>query len=231
MGSEKQPAVEGEKLVRFRTIHVSTLRVDSVTAFDLYIQTREGTDLVLYRQADLPFTQEVLNRLKDHGVEDLFIPDYQEELYFQYIEENLGSYLDDATVEMGEKSQVLYDSTQHVLREILDDPKSGEVVPRSERLVNQIVNFIFSQESAFTNFLKVSSHDYSTYTHSVNVFVYSINLAERVGFGDSDFLFDFGLGCPLHDIGKSLVDREIINCKGPLSNEQWRIMKKHPIWG
>lgn len=231
MGSEEKPSDDGANPGRFRTIHISTLRVDSVTGFDLYIQTRENTDMVLYRQADLSFSQDVLERLKEHGVQDLYIPDYQEELYYKYIEENLESYLLDQTVDPEEKSQVLYDSTQHVVREILDDPKSGDVVPRSERIVKQIVNFMFSQESAFANFLKVSSHDYSTYTHSVNVFVYSITLAERVGMTDPKFLNDFGLACLLHDIGKSLVDREIIHCKGALSSEQWRTMKKHPVWG
>ena len=80
MASEEQPSVDGANPSRFRTIHISTLRLDSVTGFDLYIQTREDTDMVLYRQADLPFTPEVLNRLKEHGVQYLFIPDYQEEL-------------------------------------------------------------------------------------------------------------------------------------------------------
>ncbi|MEW6423914.1 MAG: HD domain-containing phosphohydrolase, partial [Bacillota bacterium] len=35
----------------------------------------------------------------------------------------------------------------------------------------------------------------------------------------------------LHDIGKIEIDRSILNKPGPLDEEEWRILRQHPLWG
>ena len=38
-------------------------------------------------------------------------------------------------------------------------------------------------------------------------------------------------GAYLHDIGKIEIDRAILNNPSQLSDSEWEIMKKHPLWG
>lgn len=212
-------------------IRLAALRIDTVTDFDLYLQTSADSELVLYRQKDLPFDESAKERLEEHRVEELYVPISQEGSYYTYLEENMGSILSDEKLEASEKMEILYDSAQQTVHDILDDPGAGDILPRSQTVVEHVVNFVFSEPTAFGNFLEVASFDYQTFTHSLNVFVYSLNVAQRLGYTDVDVLMEFGTGALLHDIGKSRVTLEILQEKGPLSDAQWVEIKKHPGWG
>ena len=66
--------------------------------------------------------------------------------------------------------------------------------------------------------LRITRNDYYLYPQ-YNVFVFSITLAQRAGAAAG--IEGFGHGRALHDIGKSLIDPSILNCKGKLTLEQW----------
>ena len=202
-----------------------------MTGFDLFLRTERESEPVLYRQHDLSLTQEVLDRLRAHDVEDLYISRGQEDVYYRYIEDQIPMLLADDDVAVPEKTQILYDTAHHMVRDFMNDPGRGDVIPRSKAMVDSVVNFMFKDDTSFSYFLKASSFDYHTYTHSVNVFVYCVTLAQYLGHDDMDFLLEFGTGALLHDIGKSRISDEILKWKGPLSDEQWKIMKMHPTWG
>jgi len=103
---------------------------------------------------------------------------------------------------------------------------------RSEiAVVENTVHFILHDPAVFRNFLAVRSFDHTTYTHCVDVYVYSIALAERLGVEEASDLQVLGTGALLHDIGKSRIDKSILNKNGPLSGDEWTIVRKHPIDG
>ena len=215
----------------YRPILLESLRLDTVTGFDLYIKTSETAEPILYRQHDLPFTVEIKRRLEEHDVEQLLISSTHESQYRKYVEANLSDLLNDSNIELEAKSSILYECAKDVAHDVLNNPEAGDVLPRSQKLVESVADFMFKEEDSFFHFLKTISFDYEVYTHSVNVFVYCITLARHMGFHDMDFLQEFGTAAFLHDIGKSRIDTEILHCMGPLTAEQWRIMQQHPTWG
>ncbi len=79
--------------------------------------------------------------------------------------------------------------------------------------------------------MKITSFDYFTYTHSVNVCTFSIALAQQMGFNEQEFLFELGVGALLHDVGKSKISERILNKRAALNSIEFEIMKKHPKWG
>ncbi len=48
---------------------------------------------------------------------------------------------------------------------------------------------------------------------------------------DKKILTELGLSALLHDIGKIEVPKEILNKPTEFTEEDWRIVRKHPIWG
>ena len=162
-------------------IQVASLRVDTVTDFELYVQSRPGETPVLYRSNDLPFTEDVRRRLAESGIAHLYVHSADEAAYLRYMESNLGAILSDNEIKREVKSTILYGSAQNLVKEVMQDPRSGEAIQRSQQLVENTVNYMFSERAAFENLLRVTSFDYYTYTHSVNVFVFSVSLAQRVG--------------------------------------------------
>jgi HD-GYP domain-containing protein (c-di-GMP phosphodiesterase class II) len=214
----------------FFPIRVASLRVDTIADFDLFIQSHTSQVPVLYREKNLPFTEEDKRRLKENAVTQLYVSGHQAAQYRRYIETNLKSILADSEIPLQERSEVLYTSAMQVVKDVLAEPRAGEVLPRSKQMVENAVWFLFSQARAFENLLKVTSFDYYTYTHSVNVLVFSIGLARQMGYKEASVL-DFGNGALLHDIGKCMIDPAILNFPGKLTSEQWEQIKLHPVYG
>lgn len=71
--------------------------------------------------------------------------------------------------------------------------------------------------------------DRETQGHSQRVLDMTLRLARKLGFTDED-LIHVQRGALLHDIGKMGVPDNILLKEGPLSDEEWEIMRKHPVY-
>ncbi|NUM56791.1 MAG: HD domain-containing protein [Candidatus Hydrogenedentes bacterium] len=216
---------------RFRAVPLSSLRVDTIARFEIHIRTQHQPDPVLYRARELPITAQTLLVLRDRGHKEVLVPADQEPEYQQYIEENLGSILSDESIPIEQRSQVLYESATNLMRYVFEAPRSPDMVKRSKDMVANASAFLQNEKVAFEHLLSLVSFDYYTYTHSVNVFVFSYMLAQYAGFTDPALLRDLGEGALLHDVGKSRLDSSIVQCAGPLTDAQWAEMRKHPTYG
>ena len=216
---------------RLKAVPIACLRADSDPNFDIYIQPKEGVNPVLYRERHLTFSEEVLMRLINNQIDTVYVDREQWPSFQHYVEENLGHVLSDPTIDKGKKAELLYDSAQGLMEEVLEDPRSGDLILRSRELVKHATPFLKSEKGALEELIRVASFDYYTYTHSVNVFMFSNALARQVGVSDDLSLRELGVGTLLHDIGKSRLDPEVVNCRGKLNDEQWHQMKMHPVWG
>jgi putative nucleotidyltransferase with HDIG domain len=222
-------AIKNRTEHRFMPIYLECLRVDSVLDFDLYINV--NNQLVLYRSGNLAFTDRTLGKLLDNRVERLYVAFENRKNYQQYIEKNLDKILADPKITDDKKAGILYDTSTNLVKDVLNNPTLGENIQRSKDLVTQTVDYILQGREAFLNLLKITSFDYYTYTHSVNVCTFSIALAQQLGFSDEAFLHELGIGSLLHDVGKSRISDRILNKRGSLTQIEFEIMKKHPKWG
>ena len=76
----------------------------------------------------------------------------------------------------------------------------------------------------------IESSDTYTYGHSERVASYAVTVAEAMGLEGID-LMTIRVGAYLHDLGKVRVPHEILNKPGKLTNEEFDIMKQHPVYG
>ncbi len=131
------------------------------------------------------------------------------------------------------RTLIIYQSTIRFLKDALSskDYLSGMDMRNAKRLVNQMVdlsghnieNFSFLGLSAIKNF------DEYTYNHSVNVCVLAIAFGNALGLNKRR-LAELGLAALFHDIGKLTIPKKILNKPGQLTNEEWDIMRQHPLF-
>ena len=76
----------------------------------------------------------------------------------------------------------------------------------------------------------VEAKDMYTNGHSLRVADYSVEIAKIAGF-DRDFLRELYIAGLLHDIGKIGISDGILTKEGRLSDEEFAVMKKHPVVG
>ena len=72
--------------------------------------------------------------------------------------------------------------------------------------------------------------DHETAGHALRVTDLTVALGKRLGVGASDRVA-LRWGALLHDIGKIGIPDEILNKPGPLTDEEWAVMKRHPAIG
>ncbi len=215
--------------LHYLPIFLDSLRLDSVLEFDLYIQVNQ--QLVLYRSANLPFTDRTRQKLLDNRIDRLYVSTLDKDHYQRYIEQNLDKVLTDTAIPEKKKAKILYETSAGLVRDVFANPTYGESIGRSHDLVESTIGFILKGRSAFHSLLKISSFDYQTYTHSVNVCTFALALAQQLGYREGQFLRELGIGALLHDIGKSRVSERILNKRSALTPIEFEIMKKHPQWG
>ena len=72
--------------------------------------------------------------------------------------------------------------------------------------------------------------DNETEGHTLRVTEMTVELAQAMGFGDEE-LVNVRRGALLHDIGKIGVSDTILHKPGPLTDEEWVVMRKHTEYG
>jgi putative nucleotidyltransferase with HDIG domain len=71
--------------------------------------------------------------------------------------------------------------------------------------------------------------DRETQGHSQRVLDLTLRLARKMGFPDEEIIH-VQRGALLHDIGKMGVPDNVLLKEGPLNEEEWEIMHKHPVY-
>jgi putative nucleotidyltransferase with HDIG domain len=78
--------------------------------------------------------------------------------------------------------------------------------------------------------LQLKEFDQYTTTHSMNVAVLAMALAEYIGMGAAD-VRGFGVAGLLHDVGKTRIPLDILTKPGKLTPDERDIMSRHPADG
>jgi HD-GYP domain-containing protein (c-di-GMP phosphodiesterase class II) len=143
----------------------------------------------------------------------------------------LNEAIHDRRLNPEKKAKVVYASALKLMERLLLDPSSRNI-GEAKKGVAEIVDLIVSDTETSESLLKITSHDYYTYTHSVNVGVYAIMLAKTHFRGsDGHDMHELGAGFFLHDIGKVRISPSLINKPGRLTTEEMQTMKTHPYQG
>ena len=97
-------------------------------------------------------------------------------------------------------------------------------------LVEDITTSVMRNPGALINLARLKTVDDYTYMHSVAVCALMVALAKQLNL-DERLTRQSGLAGLLHDMGKALTPEGILNKPGKLSNEEFAIVKRHPVQG
>jgi HD-GYP domain-containing protein (c-di-GMP phosphodiesterase class II) len=125
-----------------------------------------------------------------------------------------------------------YAQSVAVAREVMGGLRMGRGVSLRpvKRAVQSIVDQVLSNETSIVGLTTLRDYDEYTFTHCVNVCIFSVALGKKLGF-DKHQLYELGLGALMHDVGKVKMPHEVVNKNGPLTAEEARRMQEHPTEG
>lgn len=131
-----------------------------------------------------------------------------------------------------ERSKRTYSQSVAVTKDLMTSVRMGRTpnVKKIKRVVQGIVDQILNEEASLIGLTTIRDYDEYTFTHSVNVCIFSVALGKRLGFGKVQ-LYDLGFAALFHDVGKSRVPTEVLNKTGSLTDDEWRQIASHPWMG
>lgn len=190
----------------------------------------EGNVYQKFLNPEQQYDSQSLESLENENIEHLYIKHDDFEKYSKDINRYLSSVMEDDNTSTLMKSEIMHQLASDTMHDLL----AGDITKTKLNQVNQSVDitveFILSDPNAVKSMLEVTTHDYYTYTHSVDVSTYALGFGSFLGLNEVQ-LKALGKGAMLHDLGKKRVPIEIINKNGKLTDEEFTIMKNHPSYG
>lgn len=131
-----------------------------------------------------------------------------------------------------EKFAAQYSRDVTAMKTIFTDIASGKK-PDIEAVSKMSENLLDNSEDIFRvvdSINNLRGMDDYTYTHSLNVALYSMFIAKWMGMKEEE-ISDVVKAGLLHDIGKSKIPDDILNKRGPLDEYEFKVMKQHASLG
>lgn len=131
-----------------------------------------------------------------------------------------------------ETARKLQAKSKAAVTSMFNEVRMGNAIKVSEAapLVEEISQSITRNPEAFLNLARLKTKDDYTYMHSVAVCALMIALGKQLGLNSAD-LKEVGLAGLLHDVGKMMIPDDILNKPGKLTDEEFEIIKGHPMKG
>lgn len=125
-----------------------------------------------------------------------------------------------------------YDKSVDNVKEYFDKISNGGTSSMNEiyNVANNIIESVNCKSDLFTYLRSLKNADDYTYTHCINVSVLCNLFGKWIGMS-SESLKDITIAGMLHDIGKIKVDKNLLNKKEKLTDEEFEEIKKHATYG
>jgi HD-GYP domain-containing protein (c-di-GMP phosphodiesterase class II) len=240
-----------EQELEFRTsaefifVNATRLRLDldNYAAFSQILSTLRACGLGSFRSIGAPLSRDWLIFLSQlmaqaKAGEDLPVVDWMERLAAAGVTVfDLGPPQDvpqdeDFQQRAKEAAKRTYAQSVAVTKDVINSVRMGQAtsIKKIKRVVQSIVDQILNEETSLLGLTTIRDYDEYTFTHSVNVCIFSVALGRRLGLSKLQ-LYDLGLAALFHDIGKSRVPLSVLNKAEGLTDDDWRWLAAHPWLG
>lgn len=121
---------------------------------------------------------------------------------------------------------------RHAVVSMFQEVRMGKAISAEAagELVEEISSSVLRNPGALISLARLKTADEYTYMHSVAVCALMVSLARQLGLDETE-VREAGMAGLLHDLGKALMPMDVLNKPGRLTDEEFRIIKNHPVEG
>ncbi len=173
-------------------------------------------------------TDSFINRLKNLNIYSVYIEDESSE-GIDIVESIPDELLNEASSVITEGLDKIAEmnGTRPTVQSMIETEKA---IRTFQKIFKDIMSCLTENSKILNLIATTKIHDSHVYTHSLNVTIYSCQLAIKNGL-PAKKIEEIGLGALLHDLGKIFVSPEILNKPGRLTMEEFQEMKSHSELG
>lgn len=212
----------------FTPIAKETLKNGEKYPYNIYRQVDEKIFSILL-QKGTPFSISNQCFIVDEIDSNFYIKSDDKLKYYAFIQHHITDILDDDKINMDVKASLIKEIASVTMSELFNSDVNSENLSKINTLVNNSIKLMLTDRNAMYSMLKVTSFDYYTYTHCIDVATYALGFGSYLQL-ELDDLNTLGKAAMLHDIGKKNIPYEIITKNGKLTDEEFEIIKQHPTY-
>jgi len=231
---ERQPEITlfavGERVICGGEILSSS---SSLTDTMFHILNLRGVDQLIFRRG---LSADELERLLD----TLAVGDETEDrellssahVGFGFLEQAACDDREAAPAGSARKAPTYAEQAADVLPDIWDDLNQKQRLNTSllGDIVSCISKVIDDSSDAMLPLAPLKRRDEYTFTHTINVAVLSTSFGEALGL-EAHAAHELSIAALLHDVGKQIIPKAILDKQGRLTEEEFALMQQHPVEG
>ncbi len=135
-----------------------------------------------------------------------------------------GIYIEDELSKDIEIQEAISNTLRNEAVRSLRDCNIDQAMNVAQKIVEELLN----KKTISLDMIDLRSFDEYTYRHSVNVAVLSTVVGMGMGLSTKE-LINLCAAAIFHDLGKLEIAEEILNKPGRLTDEEFAVMKQHPV--
>lgn len=165
----------------------------------------------------IKLTSSYIRRLKGLGYDMVFIEDDR---------------LDDVDFSspIAEETRETALKTLEKISELFANDKDFDDMEGIKSAVKNMINDLLNSRDIIGNLTEIQGYDDYTYQHSINTTIVALIIGIAYGYSDNKLL-ELGMGVMMHDVGKVLIPKAILNKETKLTEEEFHIIRQHPVYG
>lgn len=191
-----------------RRVRVDDLETGMVVGRNIY-----SSDSRILLSAGVKLNNKYITRLKEIGI------------YSVYINDEIFGEIDFPEI-ISESTRIKAVKTVKDNFQLIEKERHLNI-HQVKDLVDDLIDQITDRSEVLLSLMDVSSYDDYTFAHSLNVSIISLIIGISLMY-DKSKLIELGIGALLHDIGKTKIDKKILNKREVLTQEEFQEIKKHP---
>lgn len=131
-----------------------------------------------------------------------------------------------------ENAKRIQGKAKQAVTDLFNQVRMGKAIELNaiEPLVEEINLSVERNSGALLSIVRLKTVDDYTYMHSVAVCALMVSLAKQLGL-DEQATREAGMAGLMHDVGKALMPMDVLNKPGKLTDDEFRIIKSHPVEG
>lgn len=211
---------------------LSTRMLESGMVIDQSIVDKTGRILVARKTSLDDYIIDALRKMKITGV---YIREGEEEVIESNVEASPETLQKIEQLKKEDRSKIqLTESVRKRVAEgmqfMFSNPRSEGFMDTANSISGELMKAITENDAIAVDIDMLKVSDEYTFKHSVDVASISMIIAKQSGMSEKD-VYQIGVAGLLHDLGKSEIPNEILNKPARLTEEEFALMKKHPVLG
>lgn len=212
--------------------YVSRRLLESGMVIDQSIIDGTGRVLVARKTPLDDFIIEGLRKLKIPGV---YIREGEEELISENIEVSPETLQTIEKLKKADRKKMRLTESVKArvatgMQFMFNNPKDAGFMDAAKSISGELMKTITENDAVAVNIDALKISDEYTFKHSVDVASIAMIVARQSKMSDKD-VHQIGIAGLLHDLGKSEIPNEILNKPDRLTDEEFAVMKSHPLRG